>query len=65
MGNVPAFLWAWFPLDREVRRRGRALHPEWPRPRYWLRCLVCVLVMTGLMIWGCALLVASLATPYP
>jgi len=64
-GDVPALLWARFPMERELRRRARALHPEWPRPRYWLRFLVFVLVMTGMMIWGFALLVAYLAATYP
>ena len=63
-GHVPALLWARVPLEMEVATRQRALHPEWPRPRYWLRFLVFVLVMTGLLIWGLAFLV-SLVPPTP
>jgi hypothetical protein len=59
-GDSTALLAARIPLERELERR----HPEWPRPRYWLRFLVFVLVMTELTIWGLAFLV-SLVPPTP
>jgi hypothetical protein len=64
VGNVPALMGAAYPLEKEWQRRQRALHPEWPRPRYWLRVLVAFLVMTGLMVWGLAVLIAQ-APPLP
>jgi len=53
VGNAPALLAARIPLERELLRR----HPEWPRPRYWLRFLVVLLVLIGVGIWGIAFLV--------
>jgi hypothetical protein len=64
VGNSSALSWAWLPLERERRRRDLVRHPERPRPRYWLRLLVTVLVLTGLVIWGLAWLVAP-AVPTP
>jgi hypothetical protein len=49
-GNVPALMWARMPMEMELQRRDRALHPERPRPRYWLRILVAFLVMAGMMV---------------
>ena len=63
-GNVSALLWARVPLETELYKRQRAAHPEWPRPRYWLRIVVFLLVLTGSMIWG-AFLLSSLSAMYP
>jgi hypothetical protein len=60
VGDAHALLAARISLERELERR----HPEWPRPRYWLRFLVFVLAVTGLMIWGLAFL-TSLVPPTP
>jgi len=63
LGGVQALWWAQWPLELELERRDRARHPERPRPRYWLRCLVAFLALTGLVIWMAAR--ASLATGAP